>query len=84
MTRRPVRSLDRAFIADVRLALKCGASVRFTHRTCHPEVIYPTGTRVTIDGRAYQAFLADTAGCYRFESGSVEADNLVIEWRVIP
>lgn len=67
--------------ADLRQCIDTGGLVRFTHKTCHCELIWPDGRAQILDGRTYQGFLNTTAPVLdRKETGSVYTQDLIIEW----
>jgi hypothetical protein len=67
------------YIQEVKAFIADGGFVMFTHKTCRPVVVMPNGNELRIDKRAYHAFLQHPIG-ERIEHGSLENDDLVIEW----
>jgi hypothetical protein len=74
----------KAFLKDVQLVLDSGGLVRFHWVNGRTELVVPTGqVLVLLDGRTYQGFLHNKklqTTLTRTETGSMETNNLVIEW----
>jgi hypothetical protein len=70
----------------LRKALQNGAILRFTWLTGATELINPANNTLisSVDGRTYNGFLHSTwkaAHTTKFETGSIEQKNLIIEWQ---
>lgn len=73
-----------AYLKDVYTILNAGGLVRMTWVNGKVELIAPSGKMSAIlDGRTYQGFLNDKrqAILTKTETGSMEENNLVFEWR---
>jgi hypothetical protein len=75
-----------AQLAEVKRVLANGGFVRFIWRSCHTVLISANGKRLTtLDGRTYQGFLKTVAPTLQeTKTGSIETQDLVIEWRLDP
>jgi hypothetical protein len=73
-----------AQLAEVRRVLANGGLVRFIWASGHTILISGNGKRLTsLDGRAYQGFLKTVAPTLQETStGSIEAQDLIIEWKL--
>lgn len=69
-----------ATLPDVYHALTIGGFIRFKWATCEPELVIGANVR-PLDGRTYHAIIGNTCGLVRSEYGTMEAKDLVIEWR---
>jgi len=69
-----------AFLAEANAILANGGVLRFTWRTGRYVLITASGETRSLDGRAYQP-LTNRADLTRTETGSLDAKDLVIEWR---
>lgn len=72
-----------AQLAEVRRVLANGGLVRFVWRSGHTVLISANGKRLTtLDGRAYDGFLKTVApGLQETSTGSIETQDLIIEWK---
>jgi hypothetical protein len=70
-------------LAEVNRVLGNGGLVRFVWASQHAILISPKGKRLTtLDGRAYEDFLKNVApGLEETSTGSIESQDLVIEWK---
>lgn len=72
----------KAYLEQVDVVLEAGGKVQFIHQTCTARLFTPTGISVSLDGRTYHGFLDTRAKkLHRFEYGSLETKDLMIEWR---
>lgn len=73
-----------AQLAEVRRVLAKGGLVRFVRASCHTVLISPGGKRLTtLDAHTYGSFLKTLAPSLQETStGSIETEDLVIEWKV--
>jgi hypothetical protein len=75
-----------ARIADVRRIIAHGGLVRFSYKTAFAILVSADGeVRYQLDRRTYDAFLraiAPQLSCT--ESGSIETNDLVVEWKQKP
>jgi hypothetical protein len=73
-------------MADVRRIVAHGGLVRFTYKTDLAILVSVDGQSLSqIDRRTYDAFVRSTAPhLLRTESGSMETNDLVIEWKQVP
>jgi hypothetical protein len=71
-------------LAEVTRVLGNGGLVRFVWASQHTILISPNGKRLTsLDGRAYEGFLKNVApGLQETSTGSIESQDLVIEWKM--
>ena len=73
-----------ARLAEVQRVLMNGGLVRFIWASGHTVLISANGKRLTtLDARAYQGFLKAAApGLQETTTGSIETQDLVIEWKI--
>ena len=70
-----------AKLKEVNDVLESGGCVRFVHKTGDCLLVPTNALAVWIDGRTYHAFVHKHMPAVRTETGSLEAGDLVIEWR---
>jgi len=71
-----------AKLTDIKAEVKKGGLVRMFWGHAPTVLVCADGRVLPIDGRSYQGFLRAFANTLqRSETGSTEAEDLVIEWR---
>jgi|HubBroStandDraft_2_1064218.scaffolds.fasta_scaffold05851_2 hypothetical protein len=71
----------KAFLSDIGRELADGGFVRFVWSTGVATLFLPNGSEWRIDGRTYFA-ITQSKHLKKASTGSVEAGDLIIEWRI--